>query len=298
VPATGYAVETAFDLRYYGSHPRQVLDVFRPKGVANAPVVLFVHGGAWMFGDKNLFGLYRSVGRFLASHGIVAVLINYRLSPEVKYPAHVQDLARAFAWTRRNIAKYGGDPDRIALCGHSAGGHLVALLATDPTYLNDPELGLKAADRAAVRGVAAICGLYEIPTPSRLNALSAALLPTLLVAGAPPEPSTHAARFSAGDLLRPVFGDDLKVREQASPLAHVHKGLPPFLVLYAERELPLLADMARQFARALREVGDSVELERIPDCHHNFILFRLSRPGDPTAAALLPFIERCTVSRR
>src|SRR4051812_16796841 len=76
-----FGVEEKFDVRYHDDNPRQVLDVFWPKGAEGRPVVLFVHGGGWMFGDKNLFGLYRGVGRFLASKGYVAVLTNYRLSP-------------------------------------------------------------------------------------------------------------------------------------------------------------------------------------------------------------------------
>src|SRR6516164_2426591 len=125
-----YAIEETHDIAYYDASPRQVLDVLRPKNLDNRPVVLFVHGGAWMIGDKNPLGLYRGFGRFLARHGIVAVMINHRLSPAVKHPEHVKDVARAFAWTRRHIKEYGGDPDRIFLCGHSAGGHLVSLLAT------------------------------------------------------------------------------------------------------------------------------------------------------------------------
>src|SRR5205823_5671892 len=98
--------------------------------------VFFVHGGAWRNGDKSgILGVYSALGRFLVRHGLGAVIINYRLSPAVRHPAHVQDVAKAFAWTHKNIARYGGRPDQIFLCGHSAGGHLVALLATDPTYL-------------------------------------------------------------------------------------------------------------------------------------------------------------------
>src|SRR5436190_5806535 len=108
-----------FDLRYCNGSKRCKLDVIAPAGKKNLPVVLVVHGGTWMFGDKNFFGLYRDFGRFLADKGMVAVLTNYRLSPGVKHPEHVKDIARAFAWVRRNVGKYGGDPDRIILCGHS-----------------------------------------------------------------------------------------------------------------------------------------------------------------------------------
>src|SRR5262249_56357633 len=87
-----------------------------------------------MGGDNRCCGLYSAVGEFLARQGIGVVLPNYRLSPEVKHPEHVKDIARAFAWTRAHIAQYGGDPDKIFLAGHSAGAHLVALPSTPRPY--------------------------------------------------------------------------------------------------------------------------------------------------------------------
>jgi acetyl esterase/lipase len=92
-------VRETLDLRYFPGKDRQTLDVFSPRAGASRhfPVVIFVHGGTWMYGDKNLYGLYRGVGRFLANNGVVAVMINYRLSPKVKHPEHARDVARAFA---------------------------------------------------------------------------------------------------------------------------------------------------------------------------------------------------------
>src|SRR5438270_867168 len=81
-------------------------------------------------------------------------------------------VGRADAWTRRHVRDYGGDPDRIILCGHSAGGHLVALLATDETYLKDPALKLTDADRAAIRGVIGVCGVYRVPGPQEFKAMT------------------------------------------------------------------------------------------------------------------------------
>src|SRR5262249_5298954 len=102
-----------------GADPyRHHLDLYYPKGKKAYPVVVLVHGGAWMLGDNRCCGLYTSVGQFLASQGIGVVLPNYRLSPRAKHPDHVQDLARAVAWTRARIAGYGGDPSRIFLMGH------------------------------------------------------------------------------------------------------------------------------------------------------------------------------------
>jgi acetyl esterase/lipase len=98
---------------------RHVLDVYVPKGKKDFPVVLFVHGGNWKSGNKTL---YAPLGKSLASDGIACVICNYRLSPAVQHPAHVEDVAKAFAWTRENIGKYGGSKDKLFLCGHSAGG--------------------------------------------------------------------------------------------------------------------------------------------------------------------------------
>ena len=115
-------LQETLDVPYAHDSDLQALDVFAPKRAADRPVVLFVHGGAWMFGDKNMLGLYRGVGRFFARHGAVAVCVNYRLVPFVKHPEQVKDVARAFAWVCAHVRDYGGDPDRIFLCGHSAGG--------------------------------------------------------------------------------------------------------------------------------------------------------------------------------
>jgi acetyl esterase/lipase len=291
------SIRQELNVRYGDDSIRQVLDVFAPQDARDCPVVLFVHGGGWTVGDKNLFGLYRGVGKFFARHGVVAVLINYRLSPFVKHPEHVKDVARAFAWTRRHIRDHGGNPDQIILCAHSAGGHLVALLATDDQYLKAPELKLYDSDRAALRGVIAISGVYRIPGPEEFVEMVGGMLNGLLNSG---QENPHAmdlvpAWLRSGKRLNPfrmVFGDDPKVCKQASPLNHVHKGLPPFLLLHAEDELPMLKPMAREFRDALEKAGVPVELCPIDGCHHNTILFRLHRPNDPTAEALLRFVEK------
>ncbi len=164
------------DLTYYeGAEKDQAkhkLDLYLPKDKKDFPVLFFIHGGGWIHGDKGFMGLYSGVGRFYASQGIGAVIINYRLSPGVKHPEHIKDIARAFAWTVKNIEKYGGRPDQIFVCGHSAGGHLVALLATDETYLKAEgvsDKNIKAVishSQWCVRGMARrrFCRRYLAPT--------------------------------------------------------------------------------------------------------------------------------------
>src|SRR5438270_10644137 len=118
---------------------RHKLDLYLPKGHKDFPVLMFVHGGAWTSGNKNLYG---PLGQRFAANGIGTAIINYRLSPAVQHPAHAQDVAKAFAWTHKNIGKHGGRADQIFISGHSAGGHLVALLATDESYLKAHKLGI------------------------------------------------------------------------------------------------------------------------------------------------------------
>ncbi len=231
------------------------------------------------------------------------VAINYRLSPSVKHPEHVKDVARAFSWVRGHIADYGGDRDRIVLCGHSAGGHLVSLLAAADTYWEDKTLGLTVEDRQALRGVIAVSGVYRIPAPDEFSLMSREMLRTRVLDqdGRPRMPAALIPILTlAGEKANPfslVFGDDEKVCKDASPLTHAHKGLPPFLLLNAERELPLLREMAHEFQKALRQAEVPVAHRQIDGSTHHDILFRLNRPDDPVARELLHFAEQCTGSR-
>src|SRR6185436_3705682 len=107
------------------------LDIYLPQGNSNAPVLFFIHGGAWRTGDRSQ---YPPVGNRYAHEGYVTVVPSYRLAPKHPHPAQIEDVAAAFAWTVRHIAEYGGDTNRLYVGGHSAGGHLAALLTLDPKY--------------------------------------------------------------------------------------------------------------------------------------------------------------------
>ena len=148
IPKTGYQVKR--DLAY-GQGPRARLDLYVPDGLSvPAPVILFFYGGSWQSGSKNI---YRAFGQAFASAGIIAAVADYRLYPEVKYPAFIHDGAQAFRFVRESIERHGGDPARIFLSGHSAGAYIAAMLACDPAYLED--------DAAAIRGVIGIAGPYD-----------------------------------------------------------------------------------------------------------------------------------------
>ena len=253
---------------------RHKLDVYLPKGKTDFPVVFFVHGGAWMFGSKDILGLYSAVGRFLASQGIGAVLPNYRLSPSVKHPEHVRDVTRAFAWTHSHIARYGGDPQRLFVGGHSAGGHLSALLVTDESYLQAEGLS-----RKAIRGVIAVSGVYTIPDKVAFEMPAYSATPGAKV----------NLSFNPFDL---AFGKDPAGRKAASPLTYVSEGLPPFLVISAERDLPMLPEMAEELVAAIKRKGGSADLLQVKDRQHSTVLFRAVTPTDPAAKAILSFVAK------
>ena len=260
--AAPYEVQVLTDIEYYegkdADKVRHKLDLYLPREKKEFPVLVFIHGGAWTHGDKYFFGLYRTVGLFFARHGIGTVIPNYRLSPQVKHPEHVKDVARAFAWTYRNIARYGGRPDELFLCGHSAGGHLAALLGTDDSYLRAEGLSLKA-----IRGVIPISGVYEIPAEGRP--------------------------------LERAFGSNAKLRAAASPTAHAGPDAPPFLIIYADHDLALCGKAcAERFGQALREKHASARTLEAKNRNHMTVLMDMSLKDDPVARAIFDFIAALT----
>jgi acetyl esterase/lipase len=275
------------------------LDLFLPSDKKDFPVVVFVHGGSWMYGDKTFSGWGHGIGRFFAGQGIAAVMPNYRLSPLAQHPEHVQDVAKAFAWTARNIARYGGSPDRLFLCGHSAGGHLVSLLATDEAYLKAE--GVKPS---AIKGVISVSGVYRLfAVAFRMTVTGKGIAMSFgqLDVGAnartaqhslkPNKPAKSAALFDLQlDLFSAVFGLNPEVRREASPLSHVKSGLPPFLIVSPAKDVPGFAAMASEFVTALKKAKCDVEELTVQDRNHDSVMFEASRATDPLARAIEKFV--------
>lgn len=138
----------------YAARSRHKLDICRPAGAVAAPVVVFFYGGAWRSGNKRL---YRYVAKALARRGYVAVVPDYRIYPEARYPDFLEDGAQVVRWVRDNIAGYGGDPGKIFLKGHSAGAHIAAMLSIDPRWL--AQVGLSPGRDIA--GLIGIAGPYD-----------------------------------------------------------------------------------------------------------------------------------------
>ncbi len=261
-----YDVRRVPDVAYYegpDADPiKHKLDLYLPVGKKDFPVIFFIHGGAWRHGDKGWLGIYRGLGTSWARHGIGAVVINYRLTPKVRHPEHIKDVARAYAWTYRNMVRYGGRPDQIFVGGHSAGGHLAALLATDDRYLKAEGLTLKT-----IRGVMPMSGVYDIA--DHIGVLDAA------------------------------FGPDRKAHRDASPLCHARADAPPFLIIYADHDLPLCGkETAEAFGKALRDKGCTARCLEVVQRNHMTVLLGASKDADPVARAIRAFVAEVTEPSR
>jgi acetyl esterase/lipase len=206
------------------------LDVYRPDAATTpaAPVVVFFYGGSWRSGER---AWYRFVGRALAREGLVVVIPDYRKAPAHAFPDFMHDAARATAWARTHAADFGGDPRRLFLMGHSAGGQIAALLATDARYLAAE--GLRPRQLAGVVGLA---GPYDF-----LPLTSAGVKQAL----GPPAgwPATQPVNF--------VDGDE-----------------PPFLLLHGDADRTVDPANAPRLAATLRARGVPVQVVRVPDVGH------------------------------
>ena len=195
------------------------LDLYIPEGVANAPVILSIHGGALSAGDRSEENF---VGRRFAAEGYLTVVMSYRLSPQVSHPAHIEDAAAAFAWVKHNIKQRGGDPDRIIVIGHSAGAYLLMLLATDPRYLAAHKLSV-----ADIKGLVPVSGFFWVDKTGV----------------APDRPSY-------------VWGTDRKVWMDASPARHLRADLPPVLLIDTDGDEDWRQQQNLDMAAALRAAGN------------------------------------------
>ena len=242
------------DIAFGEAGRRNFLDVYRPaEDVENAPVLLQVHGGAWILGKKEEQGI--PLMQHLAAKGWVCVAINYRLSPRDPWPAQAVDVKKAIHWIRQHIASYGGDPDYIAITGGSAGGHLTALTALTP---NTPEWqpGFEDADTSVQLAVPHY-GVYDFAGSTGTKA--ATQLRDL---------------FLAGWVMKTTWSDDPKVFEDASPVLRITPDAPDFFVIHGAHDTLVPVDQARQFVARLREVSKrTVVYAELPGAQHAFDVF-------------------------
>ncbi|HET9504312.1 MAG TPA: alpha/beta hydrolase [Hymenobacter sp.] len=221
---------------------RHRLDVYEPtaRAAAPRPVVLFIHGGSWNSGSKDDF-MYKAIGRRLAKNGFVGVVISYRLSPQVRVPQQADDCARALAWAVNHIKEYGGDPARIVLMGHSAGGGLAALLATG----SDTLLARHGLPRTAAHGVL-------LDDPAGLDML---------------DYLTKMQYEGDAQYLIP-FTKSPAVWRQASALYHLRAGAPPYSVYIGGDTYPSIKESSARFRQRLAQLGPAPRYTVLPGKKH------------------------------
>jgi acetyl esterase/lipase len=248
-------VEVIRDVNYTEGGKRARLDIYRPRGVdlENAPVLVQIHGGAWTIGTKEQQGLL--LMNRMAQRGWVCVAVNYRLAPKHPFPAQIVDVKKAIAWTRENIAAYGGDPSYLVATGGSAGGHLAALAALTP---GDPEYqpGFEGAD-TSVAACVPFYGVYDLAglTGDRhvIDMRDAFLGPRVFKQ----DPARHLEDFV-----------------KASPLAHVSPEAPDFFVLHGANDSLVDVRQARTFVERLKsESKATVTYAEFPGAQHAFEVF-------------------------
>ncbi len=240
----------------------QGLSVFAPRRhrhLPDKPVLIFIYGGNWTSGHRSLYNWF---GSRLARKGVVAVVIDYPKSPAADYKVMATDAAQAVKWVSQNISGFGGNPDSIFISGHSAGGHLAALIATDENYFK------KAGIANPLKGVILIDG-------AGLD-----MYGYLLAGGMNGEPSYAT-----------TFGTKPEGWKDASPLYHLHTGIPPMLLFRGGRTYPSIAAGCEKFVAALEHSGYAPIYEVVPGKKHIPMITQFFNTGNRRYATILRFIK-------
>jgi acetyl esterase/lipase len=250
-PRWGYRVERAIP---YGPEARHRMDLYLPKlKAASAPAVLFFYGGAFISGCRRE---YRFIGQALASQGIIVGIADYGLFPEHRFPAFVEDGAKAAAFLHGELPNYGGDPNRLFVAGHSAGAYIAVMLASNPEYCSEA-----GADISCLAGAIGIAGPYDFL------------------------PITNATRIE-------IFGGSDRIETQ--PIHFIDGKRPPMLLLTGDRDVNILPRNTHNMVARLREHGNEVEAIVYPGIDHFRIILALAplfRAMIPIRADVLRFVN-------
>lgn len=219
----------------YGPDPRQRFDLYAPSEGRDWPVLVFFHGGGWDSGSKDLYGW---AAQALAAKGFLVAAPSYRLVPEVRFPAFVEDAAAATAAVQHVAAEYGGRGDRLGVVGHSAGAHLALMITLDRRYMDG------AGTPDAIRAAAGLSGPYEFlpfDVPASINAF--------------------------GDWPRPL---------ETQPIHYARGDAPPIWLCHGERDVTVHAEDSTHLAEAIRALNGRVDLTLYPELDHAAVLAAFS----------------------
>lgn len=244
-----------------GNSPATSLDIYRPAGEASYPVVIWVHGGGWILGDKRIVN--RKPKAF-TDQKFVLVSINYRMHPRVNFRGMASDVATAVRWVKDNIQAYGGNPRRLFLMGHSSGAHLCALIGTDATYLTSQ--GLVTQD---LSGIILLDGpAYDVPQEMR------------------------SSNSTLKTIYTKIFSADPDVQRAGSPTLHAATaaGIPPCLIIHCtDRETTI--EQSVGLAQAIRDAGGDAYLVPVSDKSHSNLNRNLGIPGDQATEQVFAFLN-------
>lgn len=236
----GLTPEDGFSLQKdlaYGASPRQKLDIYYPPKISNkTPVVVFFYGGSWQWGSKSD---YLFVGEALTSMGYIAVIPDYRLAPEVKYPAFIEDSAMAVTWVHKNIGKSHANPNNLFLIGHSAGAYNAVMLGLDRRYMQ-----MAGGDTGWIKGIVGISGPYNF-LPLR-------------------DPK-----------IKNVFSSEADLRK-TQPITYARPGAPPMFLATGKMDSVVHPRNSYTLYMALQELGNDVTYKEYDQLSHETILVELT----------------------
>lgn len=235
----GVGAQQVADGLPFGTHG-QTLDIWAPASPppGKLPVVVFWYGGGWAKGDR---AAYAFAGRALAREGFLVVIPDYRKVPQVRFPAFLEDGAEAIAWTRDHVADHGGDPDRIAFMGHSAGAYLAVMLALDTKWLTDA-----GVDTGIVKASVGLSGPYDFYPFVKPRSIAA-----------------------MGQWPRPL---------ETQPIEFASADAPPLLLVTSQGDETVRPKNTNNLAARLREFGAPVEVRNYGPLTHEEVVMALSKP--------------------
>ncbi len=243
----------------YGGDPKQVLDVYQPSPQRAAPVVIFIHGGAYVRGDKDRGEIYGNITTWFARQGMLGINADYRLAPAAKWPSAAEDVRSIVSWAKANAEKYGGDPNEIFLIGHSAGATHVA------SYIFDTSLQPK--EGPGVAGAVLISGRYRLEYK-------------------PKDPNARN--------MQAYFGDDPSQYANRSAITHINDGakVPVFLVVTEYDNPGRDVSGAELFAALCKRDNACPRFTRLQWHNHLSEVVSFNTPDEKLGREILDFIDR------
>jgi acetyl esterase/lipase len=239
---------------------RDLLDIYMPEDAKKVPVIVFLHGGALLYGDKT-YG--KEIAASLVASGVGLVSANYRLSPDHAHPSHVRDAAAATAWVINNIAAYGGDPANVFVAGHSAGAYLAALLAVDRSLMEEHNLS-----QSAVKGTVLIS-------------------PFLYVEETAPD------RIASNPATKSIWGEQKEDWLKASVTGFIGPNINNILVIYADGDDLWRKEQNERFVQDLKSEGNfNVTAAEVRNRTHTTIISKVLEQDDQVGDLIFSFVTK------